>query len=170
MKTLILFVSFFVISNALASIEKATVTIPNRDLKKLYEKLNSPDQLSKVESGNIVLKEYHLVVSSSSTWAGAAQVEALWEELAEERERELNIVVIYDSPNQDVSKIKAKSAQTKLYEFFDQNRGFYWWFSKKVIMDSFLIGPDGTILFEGVLNSREAVEKVKALVKKKNSY
>lgn len=168
MKTLFILITLFTLS-AWSNVETSQVDMPKRTLKALYEKLEGASVDYKVEAEGLVLKDYNLLVSSATWWQGAPLAEALWENLAHERRKELNIVVVYDSPRQDFSKIKAKSAGTLVYEFFDQNRDFYYWFSQKTLMDAVLIGPYGKILFEGLLNSPEKIEQIKSLIKKKEA-
>lgn len=169
MKTLFTFLILFKVQ-AWSNTETLNAGMPKRNLKSLYQNLNDPGQVNKVESEALILRDYHLLVSSATWWQGSSQAESMWENLAQERARELNIVVVYDSPRQDVLKIKSKSAATKMYEHFDQNRKFYYWFSHKTLMDAVLIGPDGKVLFQGLLNSAEKVNELKTLIKKKEVY
>ena len=165
MKTIILFIGLISLS-AWSSIQTSSNLMPKRTLKALYEKLDA----SQTKTENLVLKDYNLLVSSSTWWAGSAQAEAMWENLAQQRSHELNVIVVYDAPKQDVAKIQAKSSGTMFYEFFDKNREFYYWFSQKTLMDAVLIGPKGEILYEGLLNSPEKVEQIKSLIKKKEAF
>lgn len=163
MKTLVILITLFSLQ-ALSAIETT-----QRNLKSLYAKVNDFSNAEKVENDSLVLKDYHLLVSSGTWWQGSTQAEAMWESLAHERAKELNIVVIYDSPKQDVLKIKAKSPTTKMYEYYDHGRYFYYWFSQKTLMDAVLIGPNGKVLFEGLLNTPEKIEQLKSLIKKKEA-
>ena len=165
MKTLILLISLLSL-NAWSNIETTTPGMPKRTLKDLYEKLDK----STVKTENLVLKDYNLLVSSGTWWPGSTQAENMWENLAQQRQRELNVIVIYDAPKQDAVRIQAKSTGTLSYEFLDKNREFYYWFSQKTLMDAVLIGPKGEILYQGLLNSPEKVEQVKALIKKKEAF
>jgi hypothetical protein len=165
MKTLFLLISFISLS-AWSNIETpSAVPMPKRTLKDLYQKLDS----AIVNAEKPVLKDYNLLVSSGTWWPGSAQAEAMWENLAQARQRELNVIIVYDAPKQDVAKIQAKSTTTLSFEFYDKNRDFYYWFSQKTLMDAVLIGPKGEILFQGLLNSPEKIEQVKALIKKKEA-
>ena len=165
MKTLIFIISLLSL-NAWSSLETTSPGMPKRTLKALYEKLDK----ATFKTENLVLKDYNLLVSSGTWWPGSAQAENLWENLAQQRPRELNVIVIYDAPKQDVARIQAKSTSTLSYEFFDKNRDFYYWFSQKTLMDAVLIGPKGEILFQGLLNSPEKVEQIKSLIKKKEAF
>lgn len=166
MKTLFVLITLFSLS-VWSSIETQNRNMPQRTLKSLYEKMNNAVNADKAESESLVLKDYNLLVSSGTWWTGANQAEGMWERLAFDRLKELNVIVVYDSPKQDITKIKSKSPNTRLYEYFDQNREFYYWFSQKTLMDAVLIGPNGKILFEGILNSHEKIEQLKSLIKKK---
>lgn len=162
---------FLMGQSAVAQIETgvpSSQALAKRSLKALYKTVNdqSPGQI-RVESQDLVLKDYNLIVTSATWWNGAEQTESLWEKISIERSKELNVIVIYDAPKQDVQKIKSKSPSTKLYEYFDQNRAFYYWFQNPSLTSAVLIGPKGDILFEGLLHSEEALNQMKSLVKKR---
>ncbi len=160
--TLFIILSIFVSNWAFAG----SVGI-QRTLRNLYQIVNNPEA-QKVESQDLILKDYNLIVNSATWWSGSPQAEALWENLAQSLKKELNVIVVYDAPKQDLSKIKEKSPASVSYEFFDQNREFYYWFSRPTLMSAVLIGPDGKILFEGLLNSTQSIDQIKSLVKKKD--
>lgn len=143
------------------------VEMPKRTLKSLYSQINNNSNSNKAEQESLVLKDYNMIVLSGTWWSGAAQAEIMWNSLAQKRLKELNVVVVYDAPKQDFQKIKSKSLNTEFYEFFDQQRSFYYWFQNNTLMNSVLFGPDGKILFEGLLNSQEKIEQVLALIKQK---
>jgi hypothetical protein len=161
MKTLVMLISFVGVS------AWGAVSTPKRTLKELFAKVGNSRLTLRIEEQDPVLKDYNLIVKSATWWTGSQQAENMWEGLASSRMRELNVIVVYDSPNQDVAKLKSKVANSQMYLFFDQNREFYYWFPNNTLMDAVLIGPKGDILFDGPLNSSEQIEKVKSLVPKK---
>lgn len=168
-KTFIL--SLFV---SLTAFGKADCRHNPRTLSCLYSQVNALSDEGKLESENLVLKNYHLVIWSATWCASCQSIQPLWEGLAQRISKDLNVVVVYDNYYQDLNSLKSKAPLTRSYDHFDKTRQLYYWFqdlqtnsnsTQDAVAKAVLIGPGDKILYAGTLTGEDQLKEIESKLK-----
>ena len=146
-----------------------------RNLRNLYANINRGTV--RVEQEPLVLKDYHLLVWSSTQSEEFKKLEMQIQDMAARKAKAVNVVLVYDNNGrQNWKALVQKTPQTKnLFEFFDGSRNFFHWFEvrQQAQLDgkfepkAILIGPNDHILFNAPLGSLNQLIEIESKIKVK---